>query len=131
MKTLLIPVFILALLFRSHNPKLVDIKWYLVRIEAKESDKTWATEPRSRSDSRPYLIFKDSTYYGDGGCNNFSGRYWTKKDSVIFDDAFHTKVNCPFMDYEDFLFSLGHSKCSILNDSLYIENKKALWIFVK
>ena len=72
--------------------------------------------------SKPFLILKDSVFYGNSGCNDFVGRCSVVNDSIVFDFAGGTKQGCPEINWiGDALINKlmnGKVKYTVTTDSL-------------
>lgn len=72
--------------------------------------------------SKPFLIIKDSVFYGNSGCNDFVGGYSVRNDSIVFGWPGATKISCPEIQWiEDALIHKlmnGKVKYTVAADSL-------------
>lgn len=81
---------------------------------------------------RPYLIFEEATgrFYGNDGCNTVNGSYYSKGDSLRFDNMLATMRMCPDAKYaQAFRISLAETRtCAIIangaESNLELRNEK-------
>lgn len=73
-------------------------QWYIENIVISDSDYV-----RPDETSKPYIVFKDSTYFIMTDCNSISGSYTLKGDSIKLSDGTMTELACDDMQTEDAL----------------------------
>jgi hypothetical protein len=91
-RTLFILCLVLAgFAFIPREPPFMDTNWRLISILSAQ-DKTLIIVPGS---IRVSLVVRDSGFKGYSGCNAYSGKCFSDKDSIVFSGAGGTKKNCP------------------------------------
>lgn len=98
------------------KPQLSSFEWTVVSING-----------TSNFSKKPTIIFsvKDETFSGNGGCNNFGGRFTLKGNKISFGQVVSTKMYCKNIDTEDRFFSTIETVDSykVENDMLVLFNK--------
>ena len=106
------------------NSSLRITHWDLASIQtSRDGTKRYVNK------SKPYLVIKDSIFYGNSGCNDFGGKCSIKNDSIFFNWPAATAIYCPEINWiEDALFDKlmrGKAKYMIDKDTLFLFGKTA------
>jgi heat shock protein HslJ len=110
-------------MFRIDNNDTIRFtRWDLINIQTQKDGIT-----REVKKTKPYLIIKDSVFYGDSGCNDFGGWCSLSNDSILFNRPVSTMIYCPEIHWvEDALYNnlmRGKAKYVIHNDTLIFYSK--------
>lgn len=81
--------------FIPAQPPIEGTRWNLIALSNTKI-------PAEKTSGTMYFILnKDSTVTGNGGCNIFRGKYSLRKDNVIFfGEIVRTNIACPDIDLE-------------------------------
>jgi heat shock protein HslJ len=119
--TLILTLILIACIaWRSESGRpLRFVCWELTSVLTHKHDTT-----RYMSTAKPFLVIKDSVFYGNSGCNDFVGRCAVRGDSVVFGNASATKQGCAAIRWiEHALFRnlmRRSAKYVIKGDSLFL-----------
>jgi heat shock protein HslJ len=116
-----------VLLFSAFNRDARrDLRFVCWRLREISSHKDPIARPVKSS--RPFLVIKDSVFYGNSGCNDFTGKCTLTDDSIFFSWPGATKIHCPGIAWiENSLFhDLMHGKAKYLisGDTLQLHGRK-------
>lgn len=102
------------------NPALLDKMWAVTQINGSELQ-------YSNQADVAYLLFdKNLTVKGCGGCNNYSGRYDVKGDSIVMERVGATMRLCPDQEIEDAFFKAMNEVVTfkVTKDNLKLYDKR-------
>jgi heat shock protein HslJ len=122
----------------SNTPYVIvdSIEYYETDFEARQKNYrelligSWTIDTMHRQArlegeqlSNVFITFSDSTFTGNGGCNQISGKYTLKGTSIRFHDIISTKMACERLDKEVAFLQLLQSTVSA-----YTVTQNVLWL---
>ena len=84
----------------------------------------------SRRDAFMNFDIKEKRFFGNGGCNQFSGNYTLDKKNIHFGEVIATKMSCGDIAFENsFLSALSKvDRYEVRGDDLLLKRKKEIFL---